>query len=134
MASRHLRSREVNEIGRAEASAALIRAHAVVNGMIEQLDRDVHVNPGLVMFGNPPVRLGEYDTVRRGSGDLTGVRLTGLIGTNVHQIKYEHAEDKKAYVHDIEEPGTALWAATWKRNKILVLMNRDSLPLWQDFK
>ena len=100
-----------------------------------QVQRGVHVNPPLVVFGNPPLR-----ARRRTVGtDMVELRVTlaGLIGDQVDQIKYRHADDGKPYVHDFERDGTGMWAGTvenWTsgRRRIVVLLN-DRHPLWKDF-
>ena len=95
-----------------------------------QVHRGVHVNPPLVVFGNPPLR------VRwQGTSELR-LKLTGLIGDQVDQIKYRHAEDGKPYVHDFERNGTGMWAALvegWKPEYRVVVLLNHRYPLWKDF-
>lgn len=100
-----------------------------VKNVLEQTHDGLHTNPGLVMYGNPPIR-----AVGLGDKVNISIQLKGLIGTNVHQLKYEHVDDRKAYVHDFEEQGTQLWAARYKGSAVLFLLSVDGFPLWQDFK
>lgn len=74
-------------------------------------------NPSLVVYDNPGMRVRV----------MNDGRVVGVIGDNVHQIRYQHAEDGENYYHDFE-----------KGVKLIALDNGDVLltsdkPLWEDF-
>jgi hypothetical protein len=103
--------------------------------LYDQVESGVHTNPGeLVIFGNPPIMSARALAGLSGQV-MSGVRLVGLIGVEVHDIRYRHADDGKPYKHKFEDRHTGLWAATAPRwGRILMIFNSNSVPLWQDFK
>lgn len=117
------------------AKSAFENIIAVVEHLERQVAAGVHTNPHrnpgeLVMFGNPPMRAGS----RAVHHIEMSVQLVGIIGDQVHQLKYRHASDGEPYVHDFEHNDTALWAGiTEHKQKMLVITNHDA-PLWQDFQ
>lgn len=71
-------------VGRPEATAI----ERIANGMLAQVQRGIHTNPALVVFGNP--RKG----VRKNPA-TTGEKFSG----NVLAVIYVHDEDGDNYVH-----------------------------------
>lgn len=104
----------------------IVNAGALVHDAIKKLEgmgkrrRSGHRrNPSLVVYNPPDLR------VRRvGAG-----RVVGQIASNVHEIKYEHAEDGEPYVHEFS-PGVKMFALDGRSHEVLLT---SELPLWEDF-
>lgn len=93
-----------------------------------QVQRGVHSNPPLVIYGNPPFRVRRPYPFHR----ARGVEPVAVISADVHQVKYEHADDNRDYVHDFEG-GVEMAAALRGSQAVLLFAHRDGLPLWEDF-
>lgn len=91
----------------------------------EQVSQGYHRNPaGLVVYGNPPVRLGRRT--------LKGPGVIGLIGTEVDAIYYRNADGKK-YVHDFEDAKHVLMFAVERGGqRDITITNEDGKPLWEE--
>jgi len=88
---------------------------------------EVHRNPTLAIFGNPPLRLG------RKYRDIHGpVRLVGEISGEVDAILYRHANDGKHYRHDFEH-STSLLAIQRGEYRDVLITSPDGNAIWQDF-
>lgn len=74
-------------------------------------------NPQLVVYNPPDLR------VRR----VAPGRVVGQIASNVHEIRYQHAEDGEFYRHPFD-PGVKMFAI----NGGDILITSD-VPLWEDF-
>jgi hypothetical protein len=87
-------------------------------------------NPPLVVFGNPPLQLRHREV-----GGLTsaGPGIVGQIAEEVHQLKYQHVDDGKPYVHDFEA-GVEMWALIRRGQKNILLTHAHGAPLWEDFE
>lgn len=109
---------------------ALAKARAIehiAKAMLVQLERGIHANPQLAVFGNPP-----------------------LLSRDVQAVLYRHAEDGKDYVHPFgtglrvknkRDGSTVVRAATNARSGVRallladgsVLLRHPSKRIWGDF-
>lgn len=94
---------------------------AVADGMRRQVDRGIHENPALVMYGNP---------AKVGPGDTIGIELGVLLGF-VERLDYERvAKPQGFYFHDFGS-SDALWTATMRDGqRVVLLANVNARPLW----
>lgn len=74
-------------------------------------------NPQLVVYNPPDMR------VRR----VAPGRVVGQIASNVHEVRYQHAEDGELYKHPFN-PGVKMFALD--SGEILLTSEK---PLWEDF-
>lgn len=102
----------------------IVNAGALVHDAIKQLESRKRGprrrNPSLVVYNPPDLRVRR---MRQGN-------VAGQIASNVHQIKYEHADDGQPYVHDFE-PGVMMFALESRGDKEILLTGDK--PLWGDF-
>lgn len=139
-ARRWLRSLDDTSLGNETAVVKISEALAVIEdearALMTQVQAGHHHNPALAVVGNPPMRPARLRYDSRPIGPVQ-VRLIGAIASDVHQIKYRHAEDSAPYVHDFEHPGTIAWAAErldagqHTGERVILLANYD-YPLWED--
>lgn len=76
-------------------------------------------NPQLVVYNPPDLR------VRR----VASGKVVGQIASNVHEIRYEHAEDGEFYKHEFN-PGVKMFAINGQAHEVLLTGDK---PLWKDF-
>ena len=116
--------RDLEKIGLHNKAADIAQVIHMLAMLSSQAEKGIHRNPhrrnpALVVY-NPP------DLQVRRSRAATG-RIVGQIASNVHEIKYEHAEDGKLYVHPFA-PGVRMFALAGKE----ILLAGDN-PLWGEF-
>jgi hypothetical protein len=58
--------------------------------------------------------------------------VIGVLGQDVHDIRYQHAEDGKFYKHDFNGEVEVL-AVVRHGKRELLLRHKRGLPLWDDF-
>lgn len=100
-----------------------------LRALTDQVQRGVHTNPPLVVFGNPPIRVSRRD---RGGGDF---RWVGRMSRNVHEIRYQHAEDGAPYKHTFEPNDVEMYAVERGISRVpnILLTSASGKPLWEDF-
>ena len=102
--------------------------YELANEMLAQLDRGVHENPAtLAVWGNPPV------------GSEQKIYFDQPIGFRVHDIRYEHVDDRQYYKHTFAS-GVEMWsvlrgarASTREQHQDVLLTRPDGRTLWDDF-
>jgi hypothetical protein len=62
-----------------------------------------------------------------------GPGIVGQIAEEVHQLKYQHVDDGKPYVHDFEA-GVEMWALIRRQHRDILLTHAHGAPLWEDFE
>jgi len=99
-----------------------------------QVAQGVHTNPGLVLYGNPPLR-GPRRRLEPGSlRSVPGFELYGCMSRDVHEIRYTHDDDKKQYKHPFESGDVEMWAVVRAGNhRDILVTGGHGQPLWKDF-
>ena len=104
--------------------------------MDKQVRRGVHTNPRrnpatLAVWGNPPGGLAK--------GAEQTVYVDQQIGFRVHDIRYEHVDDREYYKHTFAS-GVEMWsvlrgdrASTRHQHQDVLLTRPDGKSLWDDF-
>lgn len=82
-------------------------------------------NPPLVVFANPGNRRTQVKSVC--------VNRVGFLSHEVHSVAYVHCDDGKPYQHDFERPTDLIACKTDDGRKVLVILNPDGEPVWEDF-
>ena len=111
----------------AQALRSIIR---IANDLIRQIEGGVHINPPLVVFGNPPLGVGR----RFGPQQEGRFRFFGQMSRNVHEVRYTHAADGKDYKHVFESGSAEMFAVLRAGKHDVLLTGGDGQPLWEDFK
>lgn len=105
-----------------KAESALERATLIAERLEHQAEQGYHRNPGLMIYGNPPLRV----------RNVAAGRIIGQIAQDVHEIRYQHADDGKAYRHPFEG-GVLMFAVERGGQRDLHITHSDGKPLWEDF-
>lgn len=87
--------------------------------------KGLHQNPPLVVFANPGNRRTEVKSV--------GIHKVGCLSHEVHSVAYRHCDDGEPYQHDFERPTDLIACKTDDGRKVLVILNPDGEPVWEDF-
>jgi hypothetical protein len=107
---------------KAESAASKLFAH-VENMRVER--GIVRRNPPLVVFANPGNRRTEVKSVC--------VNRVGFLSHEVHSVAYRHCDDGELYKHDFERATDLIACKTDDGRKVLVILNPDGEPVWEDF-
>jgi hypothetical protein len=97
-----------------QAQSSLTRVETILYRLSQQVGAGYHRNPS-----------------RRSPHFLAGTAV-GKIGTDVHEVKYTHAENGKPYKHDFAGE-VEVYAIQRDGHKDLLFTHVRGLPLWQDF-
>lgn len=99
---------------------------AIADAMLEQVERGVHHNPPLVVFGNPPHGRGTTQHNLR-------VGLVDVMSHDIHSVAYTHVEDGKDYKHDFEHPTDLIAAEQSDGRRVLVIRSPSGRDVWDIF-
>ena len=118
--------------GLGEARHAIRRAEEIAVTLRDLASRGIHSNPPLVIFGNPPMRGPQHRGV---SGGRPGTfEFAGMVSRDVHEVRYTHMDDHKAYRHVFDSGDVQMYAIIRGREHRDVLLTGGSgQPLWKDF-
>lgn len=67
-------------------------------------------------------------------GKFQAGEAVGMLGRDVHEVRYTHADNGEAYKHKFESGTVEVWAIRRGQSRDLLLTSRDGLPLWRDFE
>lgn len=96
------------------ADTALDKLIRLAGNMLEQLQRSVHANPPLIVWGNPPDSAESH-----------------LMSKRVYAIEYRHVDDDEDYRHPFAA-GVSMFAHG-KHGQQVTLYRPDGKPLSRDF-
>lgn len=125
---RYARS-ETAELNRAIAAVVAgetATAVRLLKRLRDQSASGMHRNPPLIVFGNPPLKVGAHP-VR-----FEGGKVVGQLSAEAHAILYRHIEDGKPYRHDFETP-VDIFAIERAGHRDILLTSPDGEPIWGDF-
>lgn len=60
-------------------------------------------------------------------------KINGVIAKDVHQIKYQHAQNKDFFQHKFERGSAEILAVTRHGKRELLITSPDGVPLWDEF-
>lgn len=83
-------------------------------------------NPPLTVFSNPPMRV----PFGIGKKQRDEFQFTGIIGGDVHLIRYTHHKDEKFYEHEFETEVVAYAVKVHGRRAVLLMGEQD---IWDDY-
>lgn len=121
-----LRSLQEGLIGATAADVVTFKRHlrvevrhieGVARQMLQQVERGIHANPAVVVYGNP-----------RGWKRVKGP--TGRMSRRVYAIEYKHTKDGADYRHDFS-PGVDMYFAGGDGS--ILLSRPDGRPLSAEF-
>lgn len=89
-------------------------AIALLRMLREQASRGLHKNPSESRMYTP-------------------FKIVGVIGTDVHFVAYQHADDGENYKHDFKGGNAEVLAVIRHGKKELLITSPTGKPLWEEF-
>lgn len=111
---------------RLRAIHTLQQAVHLLREMERQVQKGIHVNPPLVIYGNPP-----RQPYRERSGEMSG-GVGQVMSEDVHAVYYKHVNGG-LFVHEFEGPVAMLAQRTSFGRHDVHLYHLDGKPLWNVF-
>lgn len=111
-----------------ESRAAEIQATAAE--MLGQLGAGVHVNPPLVIFGNPKRGKPVDGAGTKARGTRT-VELEGQMSKDVHEVFYTHLENGDDFHHPFAGDVNLFAGFDERRAHVLLVTHQHGKPLWE---
>lgn len=106
-------------------ASVIARLEALKN----QVSAGYHRNPALMVHLNPGIRAPHPMGTM---GRFEAGKAVGLMSKDVHEIRYTHADDGKAYKHVFETP-TEMWAILRAGHHDILISHANGDPVWRDF-